>query len=202
MRWPRANACSSQLPAITVNGVSVPLRTSDFETAIADARRTRQPHNKARETFVSSMLSMVRTRVVEELDYTPEQAELNDIMAQLRMNDKLRVTLNLAWLPMDGRWLLDQLFSKPAQLRRFAPWLSDAQVSMLTRPKGAPHAVRHSTARRSARTAGSRPARTGAPGVARRAARRRGALRPGDARTGGHRVGHRLIEDARRPHAR
>lgn len=84
------------------------------------------------------MLSMVRTRVVEELDYTPEQAELNDIMAQLRMNDKLRVTLNLAWLPMDGRWLLDQLFSKPAQLRRFAPWLSDAQVSMLTRPKGAP----------------------------------------------------------------
>ena len=128
----------SQLPAITVNGVSVPLRASDFETAIADARRTRQPHNKARETFVSSMLSMVRTRVVEELDYTPEQAELNDIMAQLRMNDKLRVTLNLAWLPMDGRWLLDQLFSKPAQLRRFAPWLSDAQVSMLTRPKGAP----------------------------------------------------------------
>lgn len=127
----------SQLPAITVNGVSVPLRASDFETAIADARRTRQPHNKARETFVSSMLSMVRTRVVEELDYTPEQAELNDIMAQLRMNDKLRVTLNLAWLPMDGRWLLDQLFSKPAQLRRFAPWLSDAQVSMLTRPKGA-----------------------------------------------------------------
>lgn len=128
----------SQLPAITVNGVSVPLRASDFETAIADARRTRQPHNKARETFVSSMLSMVRTRVVEELDYTPEQAELNDIMAQLRMNDKLRVTLNLAWLPMDGRWLLDQLFSKPAQLRRFAPWLSDAQVSMLTRSKGAP----------------------------------------------------------------
>ena len=128
----------SQLPAITVNGVSVPLRASDFETAIADARRTRQPHNKARETFVSSMLSMVRTRVVEELDYTPEQAELNDIMAQLRMNDKLRVTLNLAWLPMDGRWLLDQLFSKPAQLRRFAPWLSDAQISMLTRSKGAP----------------------------------------------------------------
>lgn len=128
----------SPLPTITVNGVSVPLRATDFETAIADARRTRQPHNKARETFVSSMLSMVRARVVEGLDYTPEQAELNDIMAQLRMNDKLRVTLNLAWLPMDGRWLLDQLFSKPAQLRRFAPWLSDEQVDMLTRPKGAP----------------------------------------------------------------
>lgn len=128
----------SPLPTITVNGVSAPLRATDFETAIADARRTRQPHNKARETFVSSMLSMVRARVVEELDYTPDQAELNDIMAQLRMNDKLRVTLNLAWLPMDGRWLLDQLFSKPAQLRRFAPWLSDEQVDMLTRPKGAP----------------------------------------------------------------
>ena len=54
------------------------------------------------------------------------------------MNDKVRVTLNLAWLPMTGQWLLDDMFSKPHKLRRYAPWLSDEQVKALTRPKGSP----------------------------------------------------------------
>lgn len=36
----------------------------------------------------------------------------------------------------DRAWLIDQLFSKPAQLRRFAPWLNDADVDALMRPKG------------------------------------------------------------------
>ena len=38
----------------------------------------------------------MRNRYVERLDYEPEQAELNDVMQQLRMNDDLRKTLNLA----------------------------------------------------------------------------------------------------------
>ncbi|MEE1296037.1 MAG: AAA family ATPase [Bifidobacterium sp.] len=128
----------AQLPTINVNGIRVAVRRADIEQAIADARRTRQPHNKARETFVAAMLSTLRARTVEQLDYTPDQGELADILAQLRMNDALRVTLNLAWLPMDGRWLVDQLFAKPAQLRRYAPWLTDDEVALLTRPKGAP----------------------------------------------------------------
>lgn len=126
------------LPTIRVNGFAVPMRAADVEQAIADARRTRQPHNKARETFVRSMLEALRTRYVELLDYTPEQAELNDVTQQLRMNDDVRKTLNLAWLPMTGRWLIDQLFSKPVQLRRFAPWLTDDDIDCLIRDKGAP----------------------------------------------------------------
>ena len=123
------------LPTIRINGFAVPMRTADVEQAIADARRTRQPHNKARETFVRSMLEALRTRYVEQLDYTPEQPELNDVMQQLRMNDVIRRTLNLAWLPMTGPWLIDQLFSKPLQLRRFAPWLTDEDIDALTRDK-------------------------------------------------------------------
>ncbi|WP_289094529.1 AAA family ATPase [uncultured Bifidobacterium sp.] len=123
------------LPTIRINGFVVPMRAADVEQAIADARRTRQPHNKARETFVRSMLEALRTRYVEQLDYTPEQPELNDVMQQLRMNDAIRRTLNLAWLPMTGPWLIDQLFSKPLQLRRFAPWLTDEDIDALTRDK-------------------------------------------------------------------
>ena len=125
------------LPVVRINGFAVAMKSSDVEQAIADARRTRQPHNKARETFVRSMLEALRARYVEQLDYTPEQPELADVMQQLRMNDTVRHTLNLAWLPMTGPWLIDQLFSKPAQLRRFAPWLSDDDIAALTRDKGA-----------------------------------------------------------------
>ena len=131
----------SHLPVIRINGFNVPMVRADIEQAIADAKRTRQPHNKARETFVRDMLSAMRNRYVERLDYEPEQAELNDVMQQLRMNDDLRKTLNLAWLPMTGEWLVDQLFAKPQQLRRFAPWLEERDIETLTRPKGSPFTV-------------------------------------------------------------
>ena len=131
----------SHLPVIRINGFNVPMVRADIEQAIADAKRTRQPHNKARETFVRDMLSAMRNRYVERLDYEPAQAELNDVMQQLRMNDDLRKTLNLAWLPMTGEWLVDQLFAKPQQLRRFAPWLEERDIETLMRPKGSPFTV-------------------------------------------------------------
>lgn len=130
-----------ELPTIRINGFTCPMLRVDLEQAITDAKRTRQPHNKARESFVHSMLIAMRNRYVEQLDYTPEQAELNDVMQQLRMNDALRKTLNLAWLPMTGTWLVDQLFAKPDQLRRFAPWLEERDIRTLTRPKGSPFTI-------------------------------------------------------------
>lgn len=131
----------SELPTIRINGFACPMLRVDLEQAITDAKRTRQPHNKARESFVHSMLIAMRNRYVEQLDYTPEQTELNDVMQQLRMNDALRKTLNLAWLPMTGTWLVDQLFAKPDQLRRFAPWLEERDIRTLTRPKGSPFTI-------------------------------------------------------------
>ncbi|ROT86211.1 HelD family protein [Bifidobacterium mongoliense] len=142
MRSVIANAVSSRermpstLPSTRINGITVPMLRTDVYQALDDARRTRQPHNKARNTFVRSMLTAMRNRYVENLDYTPEQAELSDVTLQLRMNDDIRRALNLAWLPMTGPWLIDQLFSKPRQLRRFASWLDDDDVRSLTR---APH---------------------------------------------------------------
>lgn len=126
------------LPTVAVNGFLVPMTATDIEQAQLDAKRTRQPHNKARETFVKSMLRAMTSRYAEQLDYTPEQSELNRTTSLLRMNDRVRKTLNLAWLPMTAPWLIDNMFAKPKRLKRFAPWLSDADVAALTRPKGAP----------------------------------------------------------------
>ena len=126
------------LPVVQINGIQVPMLAADVEQALADARRTRQPHNKARETFVKSMLTAMRIRYEEQLDYTPDPEEIARTTSLLRMNEKVRVALNLAWLPMTGAWLIDDMFSKPARLQRFAPWMSEDEVRELVREKGSP----------------------------------------------------------------
>jgi len=126
------------LPTVHVNGFAVRMLDTDVRAAIDQAKRTRQPHNKARETFVRTMLMALRDRYAEQLDYTPSDDELNEALTNLRLNDKVRVALNLAWLPMNGTWLIDNLWSHPLRLRALAPWLDDDGIAALTRPKGAP----------------------------------------------------------------
>ena len=99
----------ANLPTVYFNGIPVTMRAADVTEAIAAARRTRQPHNKARETFVNEMLERMRSQYIEQLDYTPEAAEVSDFMSQLRLSDPIRIALNLAWLPMDAKWMLDQM---------------------------------------------------------------------------------------------
>ncbi|PJM79609.1 HelD family protein [Bifidobacterium scaligerum] len=139
-----ANAIASRirvpqsLPTVTISGIPVPMLAADIEQAQADAKRTRQPHNKARETFVRSMLASMCTRYAEQLDYTPDQAEMNRTLSLLRMNEQIRKTLNLCWLPMTAPWLIDQLFARPERLKTLAGWMSDEDIAALARPKGSP----------------------------------------------------------------
>ena len=123
------------LPTVTISGIQVPMLATDIEQAQADAKRTRQPHNKARETFIRSMLTSMQNRYAEQLDYTPDQAELNRAMSLLRMNEQVRKTLNLCWLPMTAPWLIDQLFAHPERLKSLAGWLTDNDIAALARPK-------------------------------------------------------------------
>ena len=127
-----------KLPTVKINRFAVPMLAADIEQAQRDARHTRQPHNRARTTFVRSMLESLCARYSEQLDYTPEASELAQAAFELRTNDDIRAALNLAWLPMNAQWLIDQMFSKPEQLRRFAPWLTDEEINALIRPKGSP----------------------------------------------------------------
>ncbi|GGI13052.1 DNA helicase [Galliscardovia ingluviei] len=125
-----------QLPQLRIDGMRVDILPSDIRQARSDARRTRQPHNKARETFVDSMLHTLLARAIEQLDHDPEREEVDQIKSALRMNEQLRITLNLAWLPMSAQWLLEDMWAKPHKLRQYAPWLSQQQLEQLYRPKG------------------------------------------------------------------
>ena len=139
-----ANAIASRirvpgnLPTVTISGIQIPMLAVDIEQAQSDAKRTRQPHNKAREAFIRSMLRSMQTRYAEQLDYTPDQAELNRAMSLLRMNEQVRKTLNLCWLPMTAPWLIDQLFAHPERLKSLAGWMTDDDLATLARPKGSP----------------------------------------------------------------
>lgn len=138
-----ANAVASRervpasLPTVKVDGVAVPMLAVDLEQALVDARRSHQPHNKARNTFVRSALNAMTARYAEGVDYQPGAEELARVTSLLRLNDQVRRTLNLAWLPMNPRWLVNDLWSRPDRLHRFAPWLTPEQIDLLTRQDGA-----------------------------------------------------------------
>ena len=139
-----ANAIASRirvpgtLPTVTISGIQIPMLAVDIEQAQSDAKRTRQPHKQGRETFIRSMLRSMQTRYAEQLGYTPDQAELNRAMSLLRMNEQVRKTLNLCWLPMTAPWLIDQLFAHPERLKSLAGWMTDDDLATLARPKGSP----------------------------------------------------------------
>lgn len=128
----------SLLPTIPINGVKVPVRRSDLEQAQRNARSSRKPHNQARETFINSMLSLMVNLYRDQLDYIPEQEELDNARATLRLSSALKKTLNTAWLPMSASWMLADMFSKPHRMRQFAPWLKEEEIAQLTRSKDAP----------------------------------------------------------------
>ena len=190
------------LPTVHVNGFAVRMLDTDVRAAIDQAKRTRQPHNKARETFVRTMLMALRDRYAEQLDYTPSDDELNEALTNLRLNDKVRVALNLAWLPMNGTWLIDNLWSHPLRLRALAPWLDDDGIAALTRPKRPDDAIGRAAAGRGHGASGARPQDRGADRRQEREARPGGAVRAGHPELGRSRVGHRLLADAGRPDER
>ncbi|WP_165496256.1 HelD family protein [Alloscardovia theropitheci] len=142
-----ANAVSSrvripsELPVLKVNGIRVPITRADIEQAQSNARRSHQPHNLARNTFVKSMISLLTVRYKEQLDYDPEYSEVENARTTLNMSETLRRTLNTAWLPMDAQWLINDMFSKPHRIKQFAPWLRDTEIQALTRPSGSPFTV-------------------------------------------------------------
>lgn len=129
------------LPAVYVNGIRLEILASDIEQAQGNAFRTRKPHNIARKTFVKSMISLLCRQYSDKLEGEPKQDELNDVTKQLYLEEKVRKTLNLAWLPMTGQWLVDNMFSRPERLKRFAPWLDDSQIALLVRPAGSEFTV-------------------------------------------------------------
>ena len=120
---------------LRVGSLRLRLRTEDMVEAQARARRSRQPHNLARVTFVRHMLNVLADQYAEKIGAGSEDRA--DILEELRGARDVRVSLNLCWLPLTATGLLADLYAKPHRLAEAAPRLSAAERRALERERGA-----------------------------------------------------------------
>ena len=124
-----------ELPAISVNGIKLKLEPEEIAKGQAFARSA-GPYEVARRAFVDSMCSLLFSKYEEAAGGQISGDDAEFVKEQIRENAQVRLALNLSWLPLSARWLLDDLFSKPAKLRSLAPWMSEEEVQSLMREKG------------------------------------------------------------------
>lgn len=124
------------LPTIKIGRIPVSVTADDIANAQNAARRTRQPHNRARTVFVDRMLNLLVRQYAEKCEEDLNQEDIDYVRQSLRLNDSIKRTLNLAWLPLTAEWLLENLYAKPARLAEAAPWMSNSDRALLARVKG------------------------------------------------------------------
>lgn len=120
------------LPAreLKVGSIRLTLRPEDVRTAHARARRTGQPHNQARVTFVRVMLRLLAEQYAQQVEGAGEE-EIPEIIDDLRSARDVRVALNLCWMPLTPTGLLSDLYTKPHRLAEAAPEFSERTRKLL-----------------------------------------------------------------------
>jgi DNA helicase IV len=127
-----------------IEGHDLVIRRDDVRDAISRARRTHRPHNEARRVFVREMLSRLARQYALALGDEPggvDPSDLAELTDDLRRHRDVRVTLNLAWLPITPARLLEDLYTKPHRLAQAAPELTGRDRELLARPAGSPWTV-------------------------------------------------------------
>lgn len=115
---------------LKVGGIRLTLDPDQVRTAHTRARRTGQPHNQARVTFVRVMLNFL----AEQYQARSEQAkdyEIEDIIEDIRRAKDVRVALNLCWMPLTATGLIKDLFTKPHRLAEAAPEFDQHTLAQL-----------------------------------------------------------------------
>jgi DNA helicase IV len=140
----RAVRARERVPAddvpFRIDGHDLVIRRADVRDAIARARRTHRPHNEARRTFVREMLNRLTRQYAlalgDEADGDP--SDVAGLTEDLRGHRVVRVTLNIAWLPITAPKLVEDLFAKPHRLAEAAPELGASDRAALHRTAGSP----------------------------------------------------------------
>ncbi len=126
---------------LAVDGQVVELTPAAVDAARSRARRSRRPHNLARNQFVREMLDHLADGLGAALGMTVDDDNRKDLVSELRDSRDVRRELNLAWMPLTPERLLADLFADPARLSAAAPQLSDAERALLHRERGTPWTV-------------------------------------------------------------
>jgi DNA helicase IV len=123
---------------IRIDGRTVVISRSDIKDAQAKARRDGRPHNAARSTFAKDMIARLTTQLMEQLDHSFGDEDRIALERDVRDDRRVRVALNLSWLPVSPEHLLRDLFSQPHLLSYAARSLSQVERDLLLRDASAP----------------------------------------------------------------
>jgi DNA helicase IV len=123
---------------LRIDGRTLVIRRSDVQAAQSKARRDGRPHNEARKTFAKDMISRLTTQLLEQLGEMVDDDDRRELAADIRDDRRVRIALNLCWLPITPQQLLRDLFAKPHLLAYAAPHLSRRERDALLRPASAP----------------------------------------------------------------
>ena len=119
---------------LRVEGSVLELRAEVVAAARSRARRTRKPHNHAREAFLRELLDHLAGELARAQHVDVGDAR-EDLLADLRDSPDVRRELNLAWMPLTAQTVLRDLLADPARLASAAPDLTPAERSLLHRPR-------------------------------------------------------------------
>lgn len=120
---------------LKVGSVRLELRPEQVREAQRRARRSGQPHNRARATFVRAMLTFLAEQYLEQIGGPGE--DTGAVVEEIRSARDVRVALNLCWLPLTATGLITDLYAKPHRLAEAARRMSATDRHLLHRDKGA-----------------------------------------------------------------
>lgn len=120
---------------IELDGARLTLRPEAFVRARAKARSGGLPHNRARVTFVRSMLDHLVDQLarVQGIDLRLDPETRADLQGDLRDSIDVRRALNLAWMPLTPERILAELLTDVDVLTEVAPEFSPAERNALLR---------------------------------------------------------------------
>ncbi len=128
-----------EVELLDVDGITLELRPADVEHARGQARRTRQPHNSARLTFVREILRSLGKQLAEAQGVDWDNDTRRDLDRELRDSADVKRAVNRCWLPYTPQRLLARLLSRDSWLAELP--LSGAERALLLRAEDAPFTV-------------------------------------------------------------
>jgi DNA helicase IV len=121
---------------LDVAGTVITLTPAMVSAARDRARASRKPHNRARLTFVLSLLDRLAVTLAAARGVDAD-SNRDILLADLRDSRDVRREVNLAWMPLTPQGLLADLFASPERLAEAAPRLSARERAALQRQRGA-----------------------------------------------------------------
>jgi DNA helicase IV len=111
--------------------------------AVQRARRSRRPHNQARQVFARELVDALTRQLVARVgaNVLDEEnllgaADVDEIRQDLRREPGIRALIERLWPVLTPQRLLEDLFSSPGRLASAAPRLTEAERSVLLRDAG------------------------------------------------------------------